>query len=155
MQIMSLFYISPALTGFLLSIWPPFWFTGISFTGISDNYRYVKVVMKLRFYNKNVIGIQYGGNLFSMVDPCYMMLLMANLGRGYNIIDQSANIHFIKPGVSAVHAYCELTQKDIDDIIHNTSAGNKYLKTFTINILDDAEDVVATVERVVYIRKKA
>lgn len=110
--------------------------------------------MALRFYNKNVVGIQYGGNLFSMTDPCYMIMLMQNLGNDYRVIDQSASIEFVKPGITAVTATCHLHQTDIDDIIAHTRSGDKYLKTFVIDVVDTSNEVVAKVTRVVYIRKK-
>jgi acyl-coenzyme A thioesterase PaaI-like protein len=145
----------PSLTASLLSWWPPFWFTGIRFTYISPDFRQVTVRMALRFYNKNVVGIQYGGNLFSMTDPCYMMLLMHNLGRQYKVIDQSASIEFIKPGVATVIAHCQLTDADVTDIVAQTAQGEKYLKTFAINIHEVISgDLIAKVTRVVYIRKK-
>ncbi len=109
--------------------------------------------MALRFYNKNAIGIQYGGNLFSMTDPCYMLLLMRNLGREYKVIDQSAAIEFINPGLGAVHAVCRLEQHDLDEIRQATDGGEKYLKTFAIDIVDTQQQVIARVSRVVYIRK--
>lgn len=114
----------------------------------------IHVRMSLRLFNKNVVGIQYGGNLFSMIDPCYMFMLMKNLGSTYKIIDQSGSIEFVSPGVGAVHAKCYLTQQDIDDILIATETGDKYLKTFCVDILDDANNIIAKVTRVVYIRKK-
>lgn len=110
--------------------------------------------MGLHFYNKNIVGIQYGGNLFSMTDPCYMIMLMKNLGRAYKVIDQSAGIEFIAPGVNAVTAKCHLTQDDINEILLATQNGAKYLKTFFIDIINQDGDIVAKVTRVVYIRKK-
>ena len=146
--------LSPNIVAFLLGLWPPFWFTGIRFMRIAPDYRHILVQMKLRFYNKNIIGIQYGGNLFSMSDPCYMMMLMANMGRDYHSIDKSASIDFIKLGTTSVFANCVLTQDDIDDIIEHTAGGEKYLKHFSINVVDSNNELIATVNRVVYIRKK-
>lgn len=151
----KLFAILPApLIAFFLSLWPPFWFTGICFQNISSNFRQVRVSMALRFYNKNIVGIQYGGSLFSMTDPCFMMMLMQNLGSDYKVIDQSGSIEFIKPGKGRVTASCELTQADIDDILQATHSGEKYLKTFTVDIVDNMQELVAQVTRVVYIRKR-
>lgn len=110
--------------------------------------------MALRFYNRNAVGIQYGGNLFSMTDPCYMLMLMRNLGSAYKIIDQSAAIEFIHPGLGTVTASCTLSQADVDEILLATATGDKYLKTFYIDIYDKQQELVAKVKRVVYIRKK-
>jgi len=110
--------------------------------------------MGLRFYNKNIVGIQYGGNLFSMTDPCYMIMLMINMGNTYKIIDQSASIEFVKPGLGPVVAECSLSQNDIDDIVQQTKNGDKCLKTFIVNIKNEQDEIIAIVTRVVYIRKK-
>ena len=142
------------LVAFLLSLWPPFWFTGISFQYIAANFRQVRVGMALRFYNKNIVGIQYGGSLFSMTDPCFMMMLMHNLGGDYKVIDQSASIEFINPGKGAVTATCKLTQVDIDDILQATQSGEKYLKTFTVDIVNNTQELIAKVTRIIYIRRR-
>lgn len=151
---MNLLKIPSWLMANLITLWPPFWFTGIRFTHISRDYRHITVRMALRFYNKNIIGIQYGGNLFSMSDPCYMMMLMTNLGSKYHIIDQSASIEFVKPGSGPVYVNCHLTQSDIDDIVNKTADGDKYLKQFITEVVDGEGEVVARVTRVVYIRLK-
>ncbi len=138
----------------LISLWPPFWFTGIRFTYISQDARTIIVRLALRFYNKNVVGIQYGGNLFSMTDPVYMIMLMKNLGEDYRVIDQSASIESIKPGIGPVTANCYLHDAEIKEIVEATKNGEKCLKTFLIEIVDKQGEPVAKVTRVVYIRQK-
>lgn len=150
----KLLKLSGRWVAFLVNIWPPLLFTGIRFRYVSDDLRTIKVEMPLRFYNRNIIGVHYGGSLFSMLDPCYMMMLQRNLGSSYRVIDQSASIQFIKAGVGTVSAECHLSQDDIDDIIEKTRTGEKYLKSFAINIVDEVGDIVASNDRVVYIRKK-
>lgn len=49
--------------------WPPFLFTGIVIEKFSPDFRYVRIRLKLRFWNANYVGTQYGGSLFSMTDP--------------------------------------------------------------------------------------
>ncbi len=139
-----------------MNLWPPFWLTGIRYQVTGEDMRDIRVSMALRFYNKNVVGIQYGGNLFSMTDPIYMVMLMRNLGNDYKVIDQSATIEFINPGLNGVFAHCLLTQENIDEIVKATEQGEKYLKTFWVTIIDETTaEEIAKVKRVVYIRKKA
>ncbi len=152
--LLNLLSLPPLIIRLLVALWPPFWFTGIRFSYISPDYRQIIVRMNLRFYNKNIVGIQYGGNLFSMTDPCYMIMLIRNMGTSYKIIDQSAAIEFVNPGLGPVIAECHLSQEDIDDITQQTQNGDKCLKTFTVNIKDEQDELVAVVTRVVYIRKK-
>ena len=57
----------------LLNVWPPLFFTGIKVLSIQEDFKHAKVKMALRFYNKNFVGTQFGGNLYAMTDPFYMI----------------------------------------------------------------------------------
>ena len=72
--------------------------------------------MKLRFWNRNYVGTHYGGSLYSMADPFYMLMLMENLGRDYIVWDKAASIRFRKPGKGRVKAEFRLTDAQLDDI---------------------------------------
>ena len=63
-----------------LNIWPPFLFGGMRVLEWSDDWRHVRVRMKLAWYNRNFVGTQFGGNLFSMTDPFWMIMTMQALG---------------------------------------------------------------------------
>ena len=139
---------------FIMRFWPPLWFTGIRVAHCEADLSHIRVEMPLRFYNRNILGIQFGGSLFSMTDPWYMMMIWMRLGDDYNVIDSAASINFLKPGLSRVYIDFILTDEDIADIKTHTDSGEKYLKTFNINILDDFGNVVSEVTRTIYIRKK-
>ena len=64
-----------------INIWPPLLGAGIRVRWRSN--RVVDVEMKLRPWNRNYVGTHYGGSLYSMTDPFYMLMLMENLGRDY------------------------------------------------------------------------
>jgi len=114
----------------------------------------VQVTLKLRFYSRNIFGVQYGGSLMSMTDPWYMTMLMENLGRDYYVWDKHAEINYIAPGKTHVHAQFLLTQETLDDIRTRTALGEKYIPEFTVNIKDDHDQLVAQVKRRVYIKLK-
>lgn len=135
-------------------LWPPLWFTGIRFTEVSKDLRDITVIMKMRFYNKNIVGVHFGGSLFAMTDPVYMMMLMTNLGSDYIVWDSGAKIEFVKPGKGKVSARFALTQSDIDDILEQTKNGDKYFKTLPVDVTDESSEVVAKLERTLYIRQK-
>ena len=40
-----------------------------------------RVRMGLGWYNRNYVGTQFGGSLYSMTDPFFMLMIMENLGR--------------------------------------------------------------------------
>ena len=56
---------------------------GIRVKRIAPDMKAVDVEMKLRFWNANYVGTHFGGSLFAMTDPFYMLMLMANLGCDY------------------------------------------------------------------------
>ena len=71
---------------------------GIRVKHIAADMKAVDIEMKLRFWNANYAGTHFGGSLFAMTDPFYMLMVMANLGRNYIVWDKAANIRYRKPG---------------------------------------------------------
>lgn len=139
---------------FLLNIYPPYFGTGITVKQISPDYREVIVQMKRRWYNTNYVKTHFGGSLYAMTDPFYMLMLIQILGKDYVVLDKSANIDFIKPGKNTVTAKFLITDDHLKDILENTAEGQKYLHTFELKIEDENNELVALVTKVLYIRKK-
>lgn len=138
----------------LMSIWPPFLGAGIKVKKMTPDMRLIEVEMKLHFWNKNYVGTQYGGSLYSMVDPFYMLMIMENLGRNYIVWDKAASIQFENPGKGRVRATFKLSQEEIDNLRTQTDQQGKIEPHFTVQILDDAGLVIAVVEKTIYIRRK-
>lgn len=138
----------------LVNLWPPLFFTGIKVTQLAQDYRETRVTLKLRWYNKNYVGTQYGGSLMSMTDPWYMLMLMHNLGRDYFIWDKRAEIDYISPGKTHVHATFKIDDDVIREIREKTANGEKYLPQFLVDIVDDNNQLVARVKRQLYIKLK-
>lgn len=67
----------------LINWYPPFIGAGIKLTHLSDDFLRAEVEMKLRWWNKNLVGVHFGGSLAAMCDPFYMLLLMNTLGRDF------------------------------------------------------------------------
>jgi hypothetical protein len=137
----------------LVNLWPPFAATGIHVRWGPDM-KSVDVEMKLRFWNRNFVGTHYGGSLYSMTDPFYMLMLIKNLGPGYVVWDKAASIRFRKPGKGKVRAEFRLTDAQLDDIREPLNTLPKYEPTFKVEVKDQAGEVVAEVEKVLHIRKK-
>ena len=108
---------NPNLLRYGMNIWPPFWGAGIRVEKISQNYREVSVLLRLGILNRNAMGVHFGGSLFAMADPFYMIMVAQNVGKSYVVWDQAAKIEFIKPGRGIVRAHFVLTQVQIDDIL--------------------------------------
>ena len=136
-----------------INIWPPFLGSGIRVKW-SPGDKAVDVEMKLRFWNRNYVGTHYGGSLYSMTDPFYMLMLMNNLGRDYIVWDKAASIRFRKPGKGRVRAEFRLTDEQLNDIRAQLRTQEKYEPTFVVEVKDEAGDVVAEVQKILYIRRK-
>ena len=133
---------------------PPHWGTGIVVKNISGNYREALVQMKMRWYNRSYINTHFGGSLFSMTDPFFMLMLMHIFGKEYFVMDKSAHIEFINPGRGTVTAEFKINDKQVEDIIMNTQSGMKYFPEFSVEIKDENHETAATVRKTLYIRKR-
>lgn len=132
----------------------PFLGAGVRPVEITKDYRFIKVEMPLTFYNRNYMGTQFGGSLYAMVDPWYMLMLIKNLGPGYIVWDKAATINFRKPGQGKVTAEFTLTQEKIDEIRGIVEENKKTDARFLVEIRDESGRLIADVEKVVYVRKK-
>jgi hypothetical protein len=137
-----------------INFWPPFLGMGIRVMRIAPDMKAVDVEMKLRFWNANYVGTQFGGSLFAMTDPFYMLMLMANLGRDYIVWDKAATIRYRKPGKGTVRAEFRLSDIQIDDIREKLKTQPKYEPVFSVEVKDEAGVVIAEVEKVIYVRRK-
>jgi acyl-coenzyme A thioesterase PaaI-like protein len=147
----------PGLYAKCWSLWLPFLAAGIRVDHISRDFRQIDVSMRLKLRNTNYVGTHFGGSLYAMTDPFFMAMFIHNLGEDYIVWDQAASIHFKKPGVGTVRAHFRLSQTDIDQVLHETAASErgKTLWQKTVSVVSSTGEVVATVDKVVYIRKKA
>ncbi len=138
----------------LMNLYPPFLGAGIRVRNISDNLTSLDVEMKLTFWNRNIVKTQFGGSLYSMTDPFYMLMLMENLGRNYIVWDKSASIEFKRPGRGKVHAKFRLTLDEINSIRKGADENYKIEPEFVVDVLDENDEVVAKVFKKLYVRRK-
>ncbi len=138
----------------MLNIWPPFFFSGISILEISKDFRHVKVRLKKKMLTSNYVGTLFGGSLFAMTDPFYMVMVMKNLGLGYIVWDKQSEIDYISPGKSTVYAEFNIWDTDLEEIKREVANSGKYLKWFEVDINSSDGTLVAKVKKQIYIRKK-
>jgi acyl-coenzyme A thioesterase PaaI-like protein len=150
----SKFAVSPRVFRLLMNCWPPFWGMRIHILHIADDWTKLRMQMKLSFYNKNYVGSHFGGALFAMTDPFYMLMLMNLLGRDYVVWDKAAAINFVTPGRTTVTADFHVTEAMLADIKANTANSEKYEPTYRIDVCDTAGKVVARIDKTLYIRRK-
>ena len=83
-----------------------------------------------------------------------MLLIMSRLGKDYVVWDKSADIDYIKPGKGTVTAEFIITDALIEDILAHTAAGEKYLPELPVYVKDAEGEIVAKLNRTLYIRRK-
>lgn len=145
---------SPAVFRLLLNLYPPYLGTGIVVRSIASDFRAITVQMKLRWYNRNYVNTHFGGSLYAMTDPFYMLMLLRILGSDYIVWDKSAHIEFVKPGRGTLTAQFTLDNQQIEAILRHTAGGDKYFPEFITDITNEAGQSVARVTQVLYVRKK-
>lgn len=138
----------------LINFWPPFLFTGIRANHISADFRAVDVSLTLRWYNRNYVGTHFGGSLFAMTDPWYMLMLVQNLGADYFVWDRHSAIDFLAPGRGVVRAQFRIDQALLEGLREATAGGEKTLPEFVVDIVGADGAVVAQVHKTVYVRRK-
>ncbi len=137
-----------------MNFWPPFIASGIHVTAISPDWRYVRVELRSRPWNRNYVGTHFGGNLFAMTDPFWMIPVLECLGGDYVGGDKAGEIEFVNPGRGTVHAEFRITDGMLDEIRAATADGDKYLRWCPVDVIAAAGDVVARVRKQIYVRRK-
>jgi acyl-coenzyme A thioesterase PaaI-like protein len=145
---------SPAKMKRLMNWYGPYFGAGIRVDHIADNWQSVTVSMKQHWYNSNAVGTHFGGSLYAMVDPHYMLMLMRILGPQYIVWDKAATIDFVSPGRGKVSATMTISDAEIERIKQATATGNKDLPVYCLTITDEQGEAVAVVDKTLYIRKK-
>jgi acyl-coenzyme A thioesterase PaaI-like protein len=143
-----------SLLRFLINTWPPLLGAGIKIKSFTPDYRSIDVVLKLHWYNKNYVGTHFGGSIFAMTDPFYMLMLIKNLGDDYIVWDKAASIDFKKPGRDTLIAHFIMTDEILQRVRDNTSQNQKYVFDLPIDVLDAEGTVIASVIRTLYVRRK-
>lgn len=138
----------------LMWIWPPFLGAGISVKNFSPDFTSLEVQMKMRFWNKNYVGTHFGGSLYSMTDPFYMLMLLHLLGKKYIVWDKSSSIRYKIPAKGTVYAKFSLSAEQIERIRVEADKEIKIEPEFTLQITDKEGNVVAEVKKVLHISKK-
>ena len=137
-----------------VNLYPPYLGAAVRVTHIAENFRRVEVEMPLRFYNRNYVGTHFGGSLYSMVDPFYMLMLINILGPDYIVWDKAGAIDFIAPGREDVFAEFVLEDAVLDELRAATAGGEKHLRWFEVDIKTAGGELVAKFRKQLYVRKR-
>ena len=101
-----------------------------------------------------IVGVHFGGSLFAMTDPFFMIMVQHNLGKEYVVWDRAAKIDFVKPGRGNVHAEFSISEKQLEELKSAAQHGAKVLRDFTVEVKDRSNEVVAVIVKTIYVRQK-
>ena len=121
----------------MVNLWPPFLFSGIRVLVIRDDWHYVKVRLRRHWFNRNYKGTHFGGSLFAMADPFWMIPIAECLGRREDVFTEFV----IEEGV-------------LDEIRQLAANGDKVLRWFENDIKTADGEIVARFRKQVYVRRK-
>jgi len=146
---------SPRLLARVMTLWPPFLGAGIRVRHISPDWREARVELGLHWWNRNYVGTHFGGNLFTMADPFFMILLMRRLGERYLVWDRAGRIDYVAPGRGVVRADFTIPDDRVDAIRAEAANGEPCHRDFEVDVVHvDDGSVVASVRKTIYVRLK-
>jgi acyl-coenzyme A thioesterase PaaI-like protein len=134
-----------------INLYPPLFGAGIYYHNIDENT--IVVEMKLTLFNRNIVGTHFGGSLYAMCDPWFVLIMMHSLGPDYIVWDKAASIQFLLPGRGKLSATFHIPQERIDEIRGEADRGQKIEPTFEVDVLDSHNQAVAHIEKLLYVRK--
>ena len=138
----------------MFNLWPPFRGMGAKVMHIAADYSECEVELRMKLLNRNYVGTHFGGAMFAMADPFFMVLMMQRLGSGYIVWDKAGAIRFLKPGRGTLKAHFLVSSEMVEEARSKTAAGEKFEPTYAVELKDGEGAIVARVEKTLHIRKK-
>ena len=121
---------------------------------VAEDWSEVHLDLPLSWRTRNYVGTIFGGSMYSAVDPIYMIMLIRRLGKDYVVWDKAASIQFKKPGRETLHAHFVVTDGELAAIRTALETQRSIDRTYWIELKDSSGTVCATVEKLIYIRKR-
>lgn len=138
----------------MFRIYPPYLGAGLRVVQIGPDFDFIDVKLVLRFWNRNYVGTQFGGSIYSMCDPFLMYILIKKLGWKFIVWDKGAEIKFIKPGRSDIFVHFSISNQEIESIKAQAEISEKVEPIYTLEVKDKEGNLVAIVKKRLYIKKK-
>jgi len=137
------------------NFFPAYRGTGGRVSYIAADWSEVRVRLPLNWRTRNYVGTIFGGSLYGAVDPFYMIMLIKRLGPEYIVWDKAATVHFKRPGRVTLYARFVMPDEElraIEEALRNGAASVD--RVYQVDLVDAEGVVHATIEKVIYIRRK-
>ena len=138
----------------LINLYPPYLGAGVRLKHASEDLSVIEMEMPLRPWNQNFVGTQFGGSLYSMCDPFFMLMVLTRLGGQFVVWDKSAAIDFLRPGRGTVTARFEVTAERLAQIRAEVEAAGKAHPRFEVDVVAEDGERVARIAKVLSVRPK-
>jgi len=143
-----------------LKRWGFNWFPAYRSTGarieyIASDWQEVRIRLPLNWHTRNYVGTIFGGSMYSAVDPIYMVMLIKLLGPGYEVWDKAANIRFRQPGRSTLTATFRISTDELALIRNTVKEAGRKEHQFTVDLLDEHNQVCFSCEKLLSIRARS
>ena len=89
-----------------------------------------------------------------MCDRFFMLILLEHMGRDYIVWDKAASIQFLKPGRGTVTAAFHISPEQIAELRAQADREGKIEPLFNVDANDEQGEVVAKIEKRLYVRRK-
>ncbi len=145
---------SPRVALKLMRFYPPYLGAGVKVADINEDFTEITVEMNLTPLNVNYVGTHFGGSLYSMCDPFFMFILLHHLKQDHIVWDKAAKIDFVRPGKGKVKAVFKIEPEEIEFIKRRALQEFKQQPVFKCEVVDEKNEVIARLEKTLYIRRK-
>lgn len=136
------------------NLFPAYRGTGARIRYIAADWREVRVEVPLSWRTRNYVGTIFGGSLYGAVDPIYMMMLLRNLGRGFEVWDKAATIRFRRPGRGTVSARFVVPEEELAAIRGALETSPSVERVYLVDLVDREGVVCAKVEKTLHVRPR-
>ena len=120
----------------------------------SEDLHYVRVRLPISWKNKNYVGTIFGGSLYSMTDPIYMIQLINILGPDFVVWDKAATIRFRRPARTDVTAEFTFTPAEIEAIRAGAQGQGSIDVEKSLDLKNTRGETVAEVSKTIYVATK-
>jgi acyl-coenzyme A thioesterase PaaI-like protein len=148
-------WIGPRRALRLMALYPPYLGAGVAVEDVDLAAARITVAMPLRPWTRNAVGTHFGGSLYSMCDPWFMLLMMIRLGDDFVVWDKSAAIDFRRPGRGRVRATFLLDADTVERVRGEALATGRCRPVLRADVVDDDGELIAQVTKTLSVRPRA
>jgi len=128
--------------------------TGARMRYIAPDWSEIRLDVPLSWRTRNYVGTIFGGSIYASIDPIYMIMLIRRLGPEFVVWDKAATIQFKKPGRETLHARFVVSDEELAAIRAALETKRSVDRTYLVELVDGPGTVCATIEKVIYIRRR-